>query len=363
MNVNRQRRRLLVGTAAALTATQLGGCVGSDVRYDEVTLDTRRPLPNDPDAAELVRYATLAANGHNTQPWRFEASRREIAIRPDFSRRTPVVDPDDHHLYASLGCAAENLAIAARARGHSGEVRFEPGGHGEIIVDLAPAVAEETALFDAITHRQVSRVPFEGRAAPADVLERLRGAANRYGVDALFVTEPARREELLELVVDGNSAQMDDPAFVEELKDSLRFNAAAAAKTRDGLYVACSGNPEMPSWIAPTMFDLFFGKEKENDKYAEQIRTSSGLVVFVAASDDPRGWVDAGRAYERFALQATAEGLKHSFVNQTVEVVPMRERLKTLLGLGERRPNLVVRFGYGPTMPMSLRRPVEDVLV
>jgi hypothetical protein len=25
---------------------------------------------------------------------------------------TPAVDPDDHHLYASLGCAAENLVIA-----------------------------------------------------------------------------------------------------------------------------------------------------------------------------------------------------------------------------------------------------------
>jgi hypothetical protein len=28
-----------------------------------------------------------------------------------------------------------------------------------------------------------------------------------------------------------------------------------------------------------------------------------------------------------------------------------------------RRPDLVMRFGYGPTLPYSARRPVEAVLV
>ena len=363
MKLNQDRRRFIVGSAAVLAATPLGGCSLGDVSYDEIRLAMRKPLPYDPDSREFVRYATLAANGHNTQAWQFEVSRREIAILPDFSRRTPVVDPDDHHLYASLGCAAENLAIAVRAHGRSGEVHFESSHHGRIVVDLASADADQSPLFDAITRRQVSRVSYEGKTAPVDVLERLQSAASRDNVDTLFVTEPKRMEQILELVVDGNSAQMDDPSFVKELKDWLRFNAASAASTRDGLYIACSGNLEMPSWIAPTMFDFFFSKETENDKYAEQIRTSAGIVVFVADSDDPRGWVDAGRAYERFALQATLDGLQHSFVNQTVEVPPMRERLMAQLKLGNRRPNLVVRFGYGPSMPMSLRRPVEDVIV
>jgi hypothetical protein len=48
---------------------------------------------------ELVRCATLAANGHNTQPWKFGLTPDTISIRPDLSRRTPVVDPDEHHLW------------------------------------------------------------------------------------------------------------------------------------------------------------------------------------------------------------------------------------------------------------------------
>ena len=77
---------------------------------------------------ELVRCATLAPNGHNAQPWMFELSPGRISIRPDFSRRTPVVDPDDHHIWVSLGCAIENMVIAAAALGKHAEVAFDVKG-------------------------------------------------------------------------------------------------------------------------------------------------------------------------------------------------------------------------------------------
>lgn len=72
---------------------------------------------------DLVRQAILAASSHNTQPWKFRLERDAIAILPDLSRRCPAVDPDDHHLYASLGCAAENLILAAQATGLRGHLR------------------------------------------------------------------------------------------------------------------------------------------------------------------------------------------------------------------------------------------------
>ena len=70
----------------------------------------------------------------------------------------------------------------------------------------------------------------------------------------------------------------------------------------------------------------------------------------------------AGRACQRFALQATALGLKHAFVNQPVEVASLRPELAALVGMPGRRPDIVMRFGYGPVLPYSPRRPVEAVL-
>ena len=56
---------------------------------------------------ELVRAATLAASGHNTQPWTFAITADGIDIHPDLARRLPAVDPSDRELWISLGCALE----------------------------------------------------------------------------------------------------------------------------------------------------------------------------------------------------------------------------------------------------------------
>jgi hypothetical protein len=41
----------------------------------------------------------------------------------------------------------------------------------------------------------------------------------------------------------------------------------------------------------------------------------------------------------------------------------MRPQFGAAFGLTDQRPDLVVRFGRGPAMPSSLRRPVQAVLV
>ena len=119
----------------------------------------------------------------------------------------------------------------------------------------------------------------------------------------------------------------------------------------------------MPTWLGRMVFGLFFKEGAENDKYRDHIRSSAGVIAFVADRNDKQGWVDAGRSYQRFALEATALGLRHAFVNQATEVPEVRTQFAEYLGIGKRRPNLLVRFGHGPTLPRSLRRPVDDVLV
>ena len=85
--------------------------------------------------------------------------------------------------------------------------------------------------------------------------------------------------------------------------------------------------------------------------------------MFVRQTADKAHWVDVGRCYERFALQATALGIRNAFLNQPVEVAALRSPFAAALGLTGQRPDLVVRFGRGPVLPRSLRRPVEAVLV
>lgn len=354
------RRVALVGGLAATGAAVWGYGAWSGARaYGRMIAATRAPLPDQPTPADLVRYATLAPNGHNTQPWRFAATPAGITISPDTSRRTPVVDPDDHHLFASLGCAAETLRLAARARGLSGEVGFD----GQTLsVDLAPGPAEAGAMFEAIARRQSTRSLYDGTPVDRALADRLVAAARVGGVEPVWVSGPEVVSALTDLVIEGNSRQMADPGFVAELKRWIRFNPGAAAARGDGLLSAASGNPSLPDWLGGVAFGLAFRPEAENAKYRAQIASSAGLMVLVAPEDAPAGWVAAGRACQALMLRATAEGLKCAFVNQAVEVPQMRAEVRGLLGLGDRRPSLILRIGRAAEMPMSPRRPVAEVM-
>jgi hypothetical protein len=361
------RRQVLLGAAAcgAIAPSLVACSAGTDEQ--EAARALRRPVPTDGGdhgtlMRELVRYASLAPSSHNTQCWTFRLQQNAITIVPDLSRRTPVVDPDDHHLYVSLGCATENLAHAALANGLQAHSRFEPTGAGAIEVSPEPTRALASPLFHAIAERQCTRGDYDGQPLSTEELRLLERAGTGQGVRVLLLTERLAMEKVLEYVVAANTAQMNDAAFVEELKAWIRFSAGEAELKGDGLFAGATGNPAMPRWLGSRMMDLFYTPKSENERYAKQVRNSAGLAVFVCELSDKAHWVEAGRCYERFALQATALGVRNAFLNQPVEVAAMRQQFASALGLGDRRPDLVVRFGRGPTMPWSMRRPVQAVL-
>ena len=311
---------------------------------------------------ELVRYATLAPSSHNTQCWKFALDGQSITILPDLSRRCPVVDPDDHHIFVSLGCAAENLVQAAHALGLGCEVRFD-AGRDAVVISMSPSPAVVSPLFRAIPERQCTRGDYDGKPLSPQDLSLLERAAGGGEVRMLLLTDKTAVAKVLDFVVQGNTAQLGDTAFVRELKSWIRFSSSHAVERGDGLFGKSSGNPTLPSWLGNLMFDFVVTAKSENEKYTRQLRNSAGVAVFAAARDDKAHWVEVGRAYERFALQGTVIGVRNAHVNMPVELAGLRPQFADALGLGKQRPNLVIRFGRGPAMPRSLRRPVQDVLV
>ena len=194
-------------------------------------------------------------------------------------------------------------------------------------------------------------------------LRLLEQAGTGNGVRILLLTDRPRMENVLDYVVQGNTAQVNDKAFVAELKAWIRFSESEALEKGDGLFARSSGNPVLPRWLGSRLFDWVFTAKAENDKYAKQMRGSAGVAVWVSEKNDRRHWIEAGRCYERFALQATALGIRNAFLNQPVEVAPLRPQFAAFLGVGQQRPDLIVRFGRGPAMTPSMRRPLETVIV
>jgi hypothetical protein len=133
----------------------------------------------------------------------------------------------------------------------------------------------------------------------------------------------------------GNTLQFNDPAFMAELKTWIRFGHDEAIRSGDSLFAGASGNPVVPRWLGSRLMGLVVTAESENKHLAKQLRSSAGMAVFVSQANDQAHWVKAAS---------------------------IRPQLAAWLGLGHLRPDLVVRFGHGPTLPWSMRRPLQAVL-
>ena len=96
-------RRQVLQRLASAGITLSGGYILYEyqpwLNYDRQAQNTWKPLKQESvmsaQMRELIHAATLAASGHNTQPWLFAIKGNTIEIHPDYARRLPIVDPRD----------------------------------------------------------------------------------------------------------------------------------------------------------------------------------------------------------------------------------------------------------------------------
>jgi len=309
----------------------------------------------------LIHNATLAANSHNSQPWKFAIKDNAIEIHPDYTRRLPVVDPNDRELWISLGCALENLLIAAQAVGYSAELNY-PVTTDFIHVELTPDTPKHDTLVESIPLRQSTRSEYDGRSVNTFDFDQLQKIPLESSVALQFVSTPGDMGKLGEYVNQGTLIQYADKAFVEELIHWLRFNRREILNNLDGLYSVCSGNPEVPRWLG-ALFVSGTDAQQQADLDVKKLRSSSGAIIIHSATEDKVSWVRTGQVYERLALKMTSLNIKSALLNQPIEVSTLRGQFQSAMGLGGSIPQLLMRFGYAEAMPISVRRPQEQVLL
>jgi len=312
----------------------------------------------------ILEFASLAPSGHNTQPWKFTVEGHYIRISPDFTRRLPVVDADDHALYISLGCALENLLLAASHFGYGGNVMYDlKGTNTGVIIHLYEDEAlKPDPLFEHISLRHVNRGEYTADPVPFEMLHLLQKSVQEEEVQLVLVTEDEQKEKLARLSAVAARMQFRNPAFKDELMQWIRFNQKSAEATHDGIPSGAVGAPSTPPAVGRFFFRHFVSPGNEASKTAEQLEQAPALAVLAAKENSKEGWVKLGRNFERLALTATRYNLSHSHFNMACEEEPVRRRLKETLQL-QAEPLLLLRLGFAKEeMSPSQRRPVEELL-
>lgn len=315
------------------------------------------------DILHLLDQTILAPSGHNTQPWRFAISNGQITIRPDFRATLPVVDPDNRELYISLGCALENLCIAASTRGYRTHIT-QTNQHGITIALEAATNVVQHPLADAIAHRRTNRAAYDGHRIPEDILRTiLDSTANTHGIRVqAFAVDSREAQTLAQYVMAGNDAQLNDPAFKDELLSWIRFNAKHVQTTRNGISYAALGAPSLPAFISRPIVRSMLNPQKQNRTDTRNIASSSHLALLTSRDNSVPAWIATGRTLQHLLLRLTEAGIAHAYLNQPCEVASLRRQLQSEAFVGSAHPQILLRIGYGKTLPPAPRKPVNECI-
>lgn len=316
-----------------------------------------------PDFLFMVEYAIKAPSGHNTQPWLFRINENSIEIHPNFDRALPVVDFDNRELFISLGCALENLCITALEKGYDYDVELTKTGIITVYLS-SPDTSGYNSLFQQIPLRQTNRSIYNGKQIPEENIAELREVINDENINIRFYKHGTPEFDAIRNYIEqGNRIQMQDKAFKKELKEWMRFNRKHSEKTNDGLSYLVFGAPNLPRFISKSIIGQAVNEWLQVKEDNKKIASASHLVLFTTQNDNIPEWIDLGRNLQRFLLKSTELNIIHSYFNQPNEVRELSVKMAESLGLAGEYPTILLRMGYGETMPYSKRINVNKVLI
>lgn len=313
---------------------------------------------------KIVKYAAKAPSGHNAQPWRFKIRNDSIYLLPDFTRALPVADRDDHVLYMSLGCALENLVLAANE--FSYETKIEITGSEkkpQIIVMLSdePEVGK-SELFGKILKRQARRNKYTNAQVPDNLLSELFNDPQDEGVHTKLFLSVDEIRGLVPYITEGTRKQFRNKAFIDELVSWVRFSEKEAMQKGDGILAASLGLPNTGRFIGNIIMKHFISADHVARRMEQLTEASSGLALFMAEQNDPYHWIKLGQAFQRFGLKAAKYEISHSHLDMPCEEFDVRGKLIHDFHLEGLTPLLLIRFGYSEPMPYSFRRSFYKLL-
>ncbi|ATV27885.1 nitroreductase [Prevotella intermedia] len=321
-------------------------------------------LAQNTDYQFMIEYATKAPSGHNTQPWLFKIGESEIDIYPNFAKSLPAVDADNRELFVSLGCATENLCIAAKQKGYKSEIAI--ADDGVVRVKLSKDTNENAGspLFSQIAVRQTNRSVYNGKMIPDDSIDVLQKMTVEPAVGIYFYKNGTTEyNAIAEMVYAGNSLQMNDKRFKAELQQWMRYNKKHQNTTQDGLSYAVFGAPNVPFFIAKLVMSKAINEKTQNKNDRKKIASSSHLVLFTTKDNTIEQWINLGRTLERVLLRATQMGIANAYLNQPNEERNISVELANALGMETEHPTILLRIGYGKKMPYSLRRDISTCIL
>jgi hypothetical protein len=375
------------GMIASAATLPLAGCSLSSDYPPEAVEAWQGPRGDMGDVRHwILSYAILAPHSHNLQSWLVDLRQPgEITLYCDLTRLLPETDPFSRQIMMSHGTFLELLALAARRKGLRADIELFPQGEfGPTQLDKRPvarirlvpdASIKPDSLFDHILRRHTNREAYEAREPAPAALQAIAASASAYPMRTGFVgaAEPEALQKHRAIASEAWRIELVTPRTILESYKVLRVGPREIAQHRDGLSINA---PMVRALTALGLFDRSKAPGPEDMATTSQIKDFNAKIAgtpafywLVTEGNDRKTQVNAGRAFARAQLAATAHGLSMQPLSQALQEYPEQARpyadIHALLQAPPPRYTVQMwsRLGYAPAVGPAPRRPLSELIV
>ncbi len=331
----------------------------------------------------IAPYAQRCPSPHNTQPFRLrfvDHLTAELLFLP--RRGLPTADPLGRFTWLTAGIFAEICAIASHSLGYELEAQWD---HRPMYRDgdiETPQVLARLTLVDAgkqlpdldpqlILDRHTSRLPYDGRPVPDEVIAELKAEAERLGHRFETRSDKTAIRWVVELNRQALFHDLDNDPLRDELTKWLRYDAREEDLMRDGLSARCLT-------FSPALFRSFFTRHRfwtlpgvrsiVGWVYGSTMKGIGTIGWLRGPYRDSREWVAAGKCMIRLWLILTSRGVYWHPYGSVITSEEARTNMVRYLSLGEEKGGedmvwLLLRLGSSKPPPLSHRLPLEEIIL
>ena len=330
----------------------------------------------------VVMAGILASNPHNSQPWLFRIEPDVITLYADITRQIGTIDPFLREMTIGLGCAVENMLLAARAEGLQPELQLmpDPTDRTQVArIALSAGARETSALYEAIPNRHTNRAAYDTtRALPATVFQDLAALNDETDVRLFWFESAEQRARFGDVAIRASQALVSDEQQSIDSHVWWRHQWAAIQQLQDGLTLDVQGLDDAILAAAKVIPDA--SRAQNDQTFVQMVSTvqvpSAAAFGIMAVRDgaDAVQRLRTGQYWQRMHLWAATQGLAMQPLNQMCERVDREQQLgiepefgsavQALLADADWTGIMPFRIGY-PTRPtrLSPRRTLDKVLV
>ncbi len=309
----------------------------------------------------LLKFAVLASSSHNSQPWKFQIAPGKIYLLPDFDRALPHSDQNHRQLFISLGCALENLLVAADYYGFETSWVYQETDYAiEVSLNRVREHAGNDAhLVFAIPKRHTNRNKYLEKLPDESFLTKLKN----YSIpnsEISFIKDKETKNKIAEIVSEALTAAMDDKLFRRELSEYLKPNITDSPV---GMPASGFGIPTPVSLVASTLIRYINMNKLTKKQDTELLKEHTPVFGIISTSQDNiKFWIEAGKLYQKIALSAEQEGLKTAPMAAAIQIGDFYKELQQTLQIMQ-RPQVFFRIGYSSKQTQPTPRIFAEELV